>query len=366
MPIELTAKKRRTTGEMGDCMKVPTNHRKQVIAVLVLAIGLSGLAWAKDYEPPRMPDGTPDIQGVWTNASLTRMTRSNEFKHLVIPADKIEEITRDAYYNRRLREDNKPTDPNEGAPTDGNTAKGYNNFWIDPGSTYAKIQGSYRSSWIIEPKDGRIPYSRQGRLVRVRARTQGGGEEGSGGNGGMYDGPEIRPVGERCLISFGSSAGPPMNNVMYNNHYQFVQTPDNVMINVEMNHDVRIIDIDGRHDHPGIREWFGSSVGRWEGDTLVVETRNVHPIQETRGAFPLSNQGRVTERFTRISDQEMLYQFTVDDPLYYTQEWKGEMLFTRDDQQIYEYACHEGNYALPGILAGARAEEREQAKQDDQ
>ncbi|MGQ9426322.1 hypothetical protein ACXYTJ_09475 [Gilvimarinus sp. F26214L] len=333
-------------------------------ALLALGVIVStpGVAAQADYEPPRRPDGTPDLQGVWTNASLTRMTRPPEFDDLIIPQEKIDEITYNSYYNRRLREDNKPTDPTEGAPTDGNTRKGYNNFWIDPGSAYGKIDGEYRSSWIIEPEDGQVPLSSEGRLLRARAFRQGGGDEGSGGRGGMYDHVEMRPLGERCLISFGSSAGPPMNNVMYNNHYQFVQTPDHVMINVEMNHDVRIIDLNGKHDHDNIREWFGSSVGHWEGDTLVVETRNVHPLQETRGRFPLSPEGKVIERFTRVSDTEMLYEFTVNDPLYYTQTWKGEMIFTRDDERIFEYACHEGNYALPGILAGARAEEREKGK----
>jgi hypothetical protein len=131
-----------------------------------------------------------------------------------------------------------------------------------------------------------------------------------------------------------------------------------------VNHDVRVIDINGQHDHSNIRKWFGSSVGKWEGDTLVVETRNVHPVQETRGRYPLSPNGKVIERFTRISNEEMLYEFTVDDPTYYTQVWKGEMLFTKDDERIFEYACHEGNYALPGILAGARAEEKEGSKKD--
>lgn len=328
---------------------------------VVVVVGSVGTAQANDYEPPRMPDGTPDFQGVWSNASLTTMTRSNEFDSLVIPQEKIEEITYNSFYNRRLREDQERTDPSEGAPTDGNTQKGYNNFWIDPGSTYANVKGEYRSSWIVEPKSGEVPYSKEGRLVRVRAYRQGGDEE-SGGVG-MYDGPEIRPVGDRCLISFGSSAGPPMNNVMYNNNYQFVQTPENVMINVEMNHDVRIIDINGEHDHKNIKEWFGSSVGHWEGDTLVVETRNVHPIQEMRGSIPLSENGRVIEHFTRVSDDQLLYEFTVDDPTYYKQTWKGEMVFAKSEEQIYEYACHEGNYALPGILAGARAEEREKAKE---
>ncbi|MCW8196273.1 hypothetical protein F6455_15880 [Proteobacteria bacterium 005FR1] len=341
-------------------MTHPTRWLPSAAIVLAMIVGI-GFVQAEDYEPPRMPDGTPDFQGVWSNASLTRMTRPAEFESLVIPTEKIDEITYNSYYNRRLREDNEPTDPNEGAPTDGNTQKGYNNFWIDPGSTYAKIKGSYRSSWIVEPANGQIPYTKEGRMVRAQAFLQGGDEDGGGV--GMYDGPEVRPVGDRCLISFGSSAGPPMNNVMYNNHYQFVQTPKHVMINVEMNHDVRIIDIEGKHSHKNVREWFGSSIGHWEGDTLVVETRNVHPIQERRGAFPLSQQGKVIERFTRISDDELLYEFTVDDPLYYAQAWKGEMIFTKDDEQIFEYACHEGNYALPGILAGARAEEREKARE---
>lgn len=334
-------------------------RRARGILLVLATISASSMTFAdSEYTPPRLPDGTPDFQGVWTNASLTRMTRPNEFKDLVIPAAQIEEITYNSFYNRRLREDNKPTDPDAGAPTDGDTQKGYNNFWIDPGDSYAKINGEYRSSWIVDPADGQIPYSREGRMVRARAFRQGGAEEGSGGPAGMYDDIEMRPLGERCLISFGSSAGPPINNVMYNNHYEFVQTPGYVMINVEMNHDVRIIRLDAEHYPEHIKRWFGSSVGHWDGDTLVVETRNVHPLQETRGAFPLSPKGKVIERFTRMSEDEMLYEFTVDDPVYYTKTWRGEMLFTKDDEEIYEYACHEGNYALPGILGGARAEEQ--------
>lgn len=334
--------------------------RTVIALMLLLASGMVN-AQAEGYEPPRMPDGTVDFQGVWSNASLTTMTRPPGFTTLVIPQEEIEEVTYNSFYNRRLREDNKPTDPNEGPPTDGNTRKGYNNFWIDPGSTYAFIKGEYRSSWIIEPENGQIPFTTEGRLVRTRAFRPG---SDAGRSVGMYDGPEARPVGERCLISFGSSAGPPMNNVMYNNNYQIVQTPDAVMINVEMIHDVRIIKINGEHTHDKIRRWFGSSIGHWEGDTLVVETRNVHPIQETRGAFPLSPKGKVIERFTRWSDEELLYEFTVEDPLYYERPWKGEMIFIKQDKPIYEYACHEGNYALTGILAGARAEERAHAEEE--
>ncbi len=309
---------------------------------------------AAEYEPPRMPDGTPDFQGVWSNASLTRMTRGEEFKDLVIPNSEIEDATYNSYYNRRAREDIKPTDPDEGAPTDKNTQKGYNNFWIDPGSSYGKVKGEYRSSWIVEPENGQVPYSAEGRKKRMQAFRPAGV--------GQFDGPEVRSLGDRCLISFGSSAGPPMNNVMYNNHYQFVQTPEHMMIMVEMNHDARIIDINGQHNPNPVKEWFGSSVGKWEGDTFVVETVNVHPTQERGGAYPLSENGKVIERFTRVSDDELLYEFTVTDPSYYSQPWRGEMVFTRDDESIFEYACHEGNYAMPGILRGERMKEKKAAE----
>ncbi|MGH1472223.1 MAG: hypothetical protein ACRBCS_13610 [Cellvibrionaceae bacterium] len=334
-----------------------------ILSCLLLLVMASNSAQAAEkYEPPRLADGKPDLQGVWSNASLTRMTRGSDFKDLVIPKEVIDDVTYNSYYNKRLREDNKPTDPNAPPPTDGDTQKGYNNFWIDPGSTYGKVKGEYRSSWIISPKNGQIPYSPEGRKMRMAA-FRSGGQEGNG-RAGMFDGPEIRSVGDRCLISFGSSAGPPMNNVMYNNHYQFVQTPNHVAILVEMNHDTRIIDINGQHNPSAIKEWFGSSVGKWTGDTLVVETQNIHPIQESRGAFPLSEKGKVTERFTRYSETEMLYEFTVDDPIYYKEKWKGEMVFVKSEESIFEYACHEGNYALPGILAGARKEEREKAAKE--
>ncbi len=337
------------------------NKRQSLIAGLFIGLALilvSGFTQADKtkpgYKPPRLADGTPDLQGVWTNASLTRMTRNQEFKDLVIPQEKIDEITYNSYYNRRLREDNKPTDPNEGAPTDGDANKGYNNFWIDPGDTYGRVKGEYRSSWIIDPPSGQVPYSPEGRKARAALRRLG---DETSGRAGRYDGPEVRSLGDRCLISFGSSAGPPMNNVMYNNHYQFVQTKNHVMIMVEMNHDARIIDMNGEHNPPQVKEWFGSSVGHWQGDTLVVETRNVHPVQERSGAFPISPNGKVTEYFTRYSDDQLLYEFVVDDPTYYAQAWKGEMTFTKDDERIFEYACHEGNYAMEGILAGARRQE---------
>jgi hypothetical protein len=302
--------------------------------------------WDSSYRAPRTPDGKPDLQGVWSSASLTTMTRPRDFSELIIPQEKIDEITYNSYYNTRLRNDNRPTDPNApgGDGRGGGDVKGYNNFWIDPGSEYAKINGQYRSSWIVSPANGQPPFSAAGRQMRASRMAASRASQNTG--------PEIRTLGDRCLISFGSQAGPPLTNAMYNNHYQIVQTADHMMINTEMNHDVRVITIDGSPRPAGMRPWFGDSVGRWEGDTFIVETRHIHPSQEGAGAFPISENGKVTERFTRVSDKEILYQFTVEDPHYYTQPWSGEMPLRKSTEAVYEYACHEGNYALPGILRG--------------
>jgi hypothetical protein len=169
-------------------------------------------------------------------------------------------------------------------------------------------------------------------------------------------GPEIRPLGERCFISFGSQGGPPLSNAMYNNNFQIVQTPDHVLIDVEMNHDARIIRIEGPTSQKvaaypdAVTRWFGDSIGHWEGDTLVVVTQNFSPSQLQLGAYPVSDKGKVTERFRRASDDIIDYTFTVDDPVYYTQAWSGQIPLRRSKEKLFEYACHEGNYALPGIL----------------
>jgi hypothetical protein len=306
--------------------------------------------WDPAYQPPRTSDGRPDLEGVWSSASLTTMTRNRfpgqNFEALVIPQETIDEITRAAFYNQRLENDQKPTDPNApgGDGAGGGDVKGYNNFWIDPGSEYAKVNGEYRSSWIVSPADGQLPLSAAGRQARASRMAA--------FRDSANTGPEVRTLGDRCLISFGSQAGPPLTNAMYNNHYQIVQTPEQVLIHTEMNHDARVVALGGDRRPERMRPWFGDSVGRWEGDVLVVETTGVHPVQERFGAFPLSPQGKVTERFRRVSDVEILYAFTVEDPVYYTQAWSGEMPLRKSTEAIYEYACHEGNYALAGILRG--------------
>jgi len=312
-------------------------------------------AWDPNYKPPRAADGHPDLQGVWSSASLTTMTRGTGrnagigVDTLVIPPEKIAAATANAGYTKSREESQVRTNPNTGAPTDRNTNAGYNAFWIDPGSEYAKVNTEWRSSWVTSPANGQVPLSAAGRNMR-------GARMASFRN--VYNtGAEIRPLGERCLASFGSQAGPPLNNAMYNNNYQIVQTADHLMIDTEMNHDARIIGI----DRPGspkaprpatIRQWFGDSVGRWEGDTLVVETRNLNPTQLQVGAFPISDKGKVTEKFRRVSDEIIDYQFEVDDPVYYTQKWTGQIPLRKSKERVFEYACHEGNYALPGILRG--------------
>ena len=318
----------------------------KLISLIALAIASAPATLAQaPYQPPRTADGKPDLHGFWTNVSLTSLERSGQFKSLAIPeadAQKIEAARAAADARSNL-----PTDPNSGAPRAGQDVGGYNNFYVDAGTHYAKIKGEVRSSWIVDPPNGRIPYTAAGkkefddRLAFVR---------------NTFDGPETRPMAERCLVGFGSTGGPPMINVMYNNTYQFVQTPDYVVIMVEMNHDARIIPLgDAAQKNP---QWLGNSKGRWEGDTLVVETTNFNPGESLRTFFQysylLSSDAKVTERFTRVGDSQILYEFAVDDPKLFSQVWKAEMVFNTSKQPAYEYACHEGNYALPGILAGAR------------
>jgi hypothetical protein len=307
--------------------------------------------WDPNYKPPRTPDGKPDLQGVWTNASLTAMTRTNrgaklEVDTLVIPDAKIAELTNKAAYTKSFDDSQKRTDPNAGTFTDKNADAGYNAFWIDPGSEYAKVNNEWRSSWITSPANGQVPFNAEGRSLRANRMTAVRQIKNTG--------PEIRPLGERCLASFGSQAGPPLTNAMYNNNYQFVQTPDALMINTEMNHDVRIIGIAAKGDEKRrpdvVKQWFGDSVAHWEGDTLVVETRHLNPTQLQVGAYPVSDKGRVVERFTRVSDEIIDYQFTVEDPTYYTETWTGQIPMRLSKEKLYEYACHEGNYAMAGIL----------------
>jgi len=303
------------------------------------------------YKPPRMPDGKPSFEGAWTNATLTPLQRPDRFKNLVIPADQVEALTNAHPQVVRQRTDDA-TDGQEGnTQLDGQDlgrGRGYNAFWIDPGMAYNTVRGEARTSFIVDPPDGQIPFKE-----RAERPQRGDGRLTS------FDGPESRPLGERCVINSGS-AGPPMMTYLYNNNYEIAQTPDHLLIRVEMNNYARIVRIGGKHLPAAVKQFHGDSIGRWEGDTLVVETTNMHPYH-ANGMVGITAQGKVIERFTRTSDKQLLYQFTIDDPTRYKQPWTGEYSFNTTDGRVYEYACHEGNYALPGVLSGAREQEKQAA-----
>ncbi len=314
-------------------------------AVVILVGATSGAAFGEEgYAPARLASGHPDLQGDWTNTSMTRLERGNPSLPLVL-----DEETRVRLETARARQSaaaNARTDPSEGAPAVGGAIGGYNQYWINLGDHLAVINGQARSSWIVEPDDGRMPVSEAGqaRIEEILARRG-------------YTDPEGLNPADRCLVGSRGSGGPPMLNNIYNNTYQIVQTPDAVVINVEMMHDARIVRMGEDHKASPLSQWLGDSVGRWDGDTLVVTTRNWKRDHGNYEPIFLSDQAVVTERFTRVGDDELFYEFTIDDPVFYDQTWRGEMIFHTATGPVHEYACHEGNYAMTGILAGARRED---------
>ena len=374
---------------MATCARQRSSEAALAAALLALAAGgaRAGQAPApkQAWSMPRTPDGHPDLQGSWSNATITPLERPDSLLNLpgaygiafgkarkagadasakpepvgaVLTAEQVKIVERTvAERNASLGE---PSDPNRPAPPqggDGSTGAagnvgGYNSFWLDPGERVAVVNGELRSSLVVDPPSGKIPPltpEAKQRLERAAAST----------GQGEYDHPELRPLSERCLLSFGSNAGPPMlPNYFYNNNYRIAQTKDHVMILVEMVHDVRVVRMGGEHLPAQVRPWMGDSIGRWEGDTLVVETTNF-PAKQWFGAA--SENRRVIERFTRVDAGTILYRFTIEDPTTYTASWSGELPFRATTDQIYEYACHEGNYALANVLSGARAQEREAA-----
>ena len=331
-----------------------------VLGIGTVLVTLSaGMSLAQDIDIPRTASGRPDLQGVWTNKTLTPLTRPEEFAETrALSQQQAQRLEGDnqVYLDAEYADSDPDRAAGFGAQAgdDGNTEDGYNEFWKDVGTRIQMIDGEYRASIIIDPADGQIPYAGD---PRTRFRRDPGAP-------GRSDGPEGRPLAERCLLAFGSHSGPPMLPVMYNNNYQFVQTDDYVMILAEMAHDARIIRLDNSEHMIGMNKWMGDSIGRWEGDTLVVETRGFNPQQSFRGA---SENLTVTERFSRVSPSEILYRFTVEDSTVFSQAFTGELMFNARParESMYEYACHEGNYALAGILAGARELERQAAAAED-
>ena len=319
--------------------------------ILLISLFLfTSLSFSNDYTQTKTWFGDPDLQGVWTNASLTSLERPDYFETLEISDEQVE-LAKKASESSIEVLDN-PYEDGE-TPESGGDVGGYNAAWMDPGNDSIKLDGSYRSSVITYPENGKLPrrltrWALEGPFIyRMFTRA---------------DHPEERSLGERCIVGFGSSGGPPMLNVLYNNHYQIVQSPGYVMIMVEMNHDARIIRLDSNHNPDNMKPWLGDSVGYWEGNTLVVKTKNHHPQQKFRAGIRhqilMMEGAEVIERFKRTSENEILYQFEVNDNKAYRDTWKGEMPLRSTNEKIYEYACHEGNYAMANILAGAREEEK--------
>ena len=319
---------------------------KLLTATALCAAALFGagaaIAQAPGYATPKTSWGVPDLQGFWNNTSITSLQRGSDTKALVVSEKEAERLVNRNVLIVLSKEDESHSgeDPNNTKLLeDKNNDRGYNSFWIDPGTKLATVKGELRTSWVVEPANGRVPYKP-------------GAARGGGYAITNFDGPETRPMAERCVLGFSGSYGPVMMNGMYNNTMNFVQTPANVVITVEMNHDARIIPTfasQAEAKHGNVPKWGGDSVGWYEGNTLVVETTNVHPNQRAM----ITPTGKVTERFTRWDDHQILYEFTVEDAALYSQVWKGEMALNAS-KPMYEYACHEGNHAMPGILGGAR------------
>ena len=302
---------------------------------------------------PRTPGGPPELQGIWTNATITPLERPAALTGKPTLTQK----EADAYEKKSL--DDSSLDRRDGT-TEADRSRAYNNLFIDKGTQLATVDGSKRTSLIIDPPNGKIPPMTQEGKARLAALGRRAGDENGGGAArdvsSLYDSVEDRPLSERCLLGFGSTSGPPMMPVLYNNTYQIVTTPEAVMILVEMVHDVRVIHTDGRPHLPSnVRQWLGDSIGHWEGDTLVVETTNFTAKTAYRGS---SENLKVIERFTRVDGGTILYKATIADPSAFTKPWTVEYPFLATAGPVYEYACHEGNYAMTDILGGARREDK--------
>ena len=329
---------------------------------------------------PRTPDGHPDLQGTYDLATMTPLERLAGDPPF-LTKEKAEALER-AEAARRAK-DNLPSPPDRPPPpvggdtsppksffealekAGGGAVGGYNRFWLNQGSAYTEVGGQIRTSIVVDPPDGQVPAYNEAARKRIAAAratptsTAHERQDGTAQPPGAHDNPEQRPLSERCLLGFGSTSGPPaLPDYFYNDLHQIVQTPDAILILTEMIHDARIVRMNAQHLPKTIRRWMGDSVGHWEGDTLVVDTTNFNDKTWFRGA---TENLHVVERFTRIDANTLLYRFTIEDPDTWDRAWSGEYTWPATDKPIYEYACHEANYALGSILRGARRQEAEEA-----
>jgi hypothetical protein len=348
------------------------------LTALPTAGQVTGTAAKSDLS--RTPDGHPDLQGTYDLATMTPLDRQAGDPPF-LTKEQAEALERTEV--ERRAKDNIPSSPDRPPPPvggdtsppksffealekrGGGAVGGYNRFWLNQGSAYTVVAGQIRTSIIVDPPDGHPPPYNEAarkRLAAARATPASTAHERQDGTAtppGAFDNPEQRPLSERCLLGFGSTSGPPaLPDYFYNDLHQIVQTPDAIMILTEMVHDARIVRMNAQHLPNNIRRWMGDSVGHWDGDTLVVDTTNFNDKTRFRGS---TENLHVIERFTRINDKTLLYRFTVEDPDTWDRPWTGEYTWPATTKPIYEYACHEGNYALGSILRGARRQEAEEA-----
>jgi hypothetical protein len=293
-------------------------------------LAAAAAAQAGDYRAPRLPDGQVDLQGVWSHKNITPLERPAELKTFVITREEAAQLQ--ARILAKTNDLSKPGEPAE-------------YFWE---RGVEAIRGEYRSSQITDPADGKIPGNEH---FKSLAKATGAAVLTA------FDGPEARPGSERCLAAV--SSAPPVTVVPASDLRQFVQTRNAIVIASEELHEARVVRMNAQHSPAAVVSWLGDSIGWWEGETLVIETKHFAPTSAERGGpsslFFVGPNTTVTERITRVSRDELQYLFTVEDPTYYTQPWKGESRFGRSEDKILEYACHEGNYSLPFALMSARA-----------
>jgi len=299
-------------------------------------------ASTKPWTAPRTPDGQPDLQGYWTNNSYTPLERPNG-------------VTKDFYTPAELEEANKKAAEREEEQTLPGTVADvhydFTQFGLDRSQT--RLTGNLRTSVIVEPANGKLPPVTSEGQKRAADRAAERKKQGA-----QYDQVQNIPLGSRCVYS---NAGPPMLPPGYNPAYEILQSKDTVTILIEMLHEARVIPLDGRpHAPEGYRSWLGDSRGHWEGDTLVVETTNFNDKAAFRGA---TENMKVIERFTRVSDDAIRYEFTVHDPSTWEIPWKGEMPFVKINGPVFEHACHEGNYGVANTLKAVRMEEKKAAEE---
>jgi hypothetical protein len=311
-------------------------------ALVALLAAVSAGAQTASYRAPRTPDGQPDLQGFWTNATFT-------------PLERPKNVTKEFYTAAEAAEAEKRLIAADVAQTEPGTIEDvhydFTQFGLD--THQAPYASLVRTSMIFDPQDGKLPaLSAEGKR---RAAERAEREKGVG----RWDSAQTNQLDDRCVIFAG--AGPPMMPQSYNSNYQIVQAPGYVMILFEMAHDARIIPIDGRpHVDDGLRQWIGDSRGRWDGDTLVVETTNFNGKNPIGGS---SERLKVVERFTRVAADAVRYQFTVEDAATWTQPWSAELGMRKTTGPLFEHACHEGNYGLYNTLAGARLAEKKAAEE---